>query len=127
MKIRWTLSLSLGLVLFINHGFAHERYYLCGPDEDGCSSESPGTCFCIPYNERAASQRYCLDFNTMRCTPLEESPACNPSMVFANQGSCLATMFQSIPTPPCKVTDFKFCQESHSLLCNQDGQLDSCH
>lgn len=101
-------------------------YFLCGPDEDGCSQDTYQYCNCVPYNEKYAKTPYCLDFDALTCKPVAESPDCQPEFVFKDQGSCLAVIFQSHPEPACPLTTGTFCLEQQSAICAPDGQPDSC-
>ena len=104
-----------------------DRYFICGPDEDGCLEGMYHYCFCIPYDDIEANTPYCLDFDKLKCTPLSKTPNCNSHFVYRNQGECLATIFQSEPTPPCTLTTHSFCIKEHAIICGSSGQLDSCH
>ncbi len=106
---------------------AGEKYYLCGPDEDGCPKDAYEYCFCIPYNYNHAESQYCLDFTQLTCVPLERTKYCDPGLTFKSQGHCLATIFQSIPEPPCKIKSQSFCKEHNSYFCNEDGNPIYCH
>ncbi len=114
-------------LLFFTASFSSDRYFLCGPDEDGCYAGIYQYCSCIPYNDLEANNRYCLDVYVLKCTPLSETPTCNPAFIYKNQGECLATIFQSEPTPPCTVTTHFFCLKEHVSICAPDGQVHSCH
>jgi hypothetical protein len=120
-------SLFCGLLLYVNVGYGSARYILCGPDEDGCPKEGYQYCACIPYDEARAKERYCLDFDRMVCQPLSAAPNCDPSFIFKNQQTCLATIFQSEPEPPCILTTLSFCTKHHTYLCDKDGRSGSCH
>ena len=106
--------------------YSSDRYLLCGPDEDGCFKGMYQHCFCIPYNDLEANNPYCLDFNALKCTPLSKTPNCAPHFTYKNQSECLATIFQSEPTPPCTMTTHIFCLQEHTMICDPNGQLDSC-
>lgn len=114
-------------LILINATHSSDRYFLCGPDEDGCFPDIYQYCACIPFNDFEANTSYCLDFDNLSCTPLSQTKKCEPSLVFKNQGECLATIFQSEPNPPCKITTHAFCLENHSRICAQNGQPNSCH
>jgi hypothetical protein len=122
MKIFWVL-MSL---LFSVNALGSSRYFICGPDEDGCNKRVAQYCSCIPYNDAKANEPYCLDFDAMTCKPISEVSFCYPQLIFKSQGNCLAAMFQSIDTPPCKVTAYDSCVSGHSSICDKDGQLSSC-
>lgn len=122
-----TLSLLLLLFSSMNNGYASNRYFLCGPDEDGCYEEISQYCACIPYDDLEAGRPYCLNFNEMTCTPLSQTPNCDPAFIFQNQGSCLATIYQSEPRPPCSVTTRSYCLEHHTSICDKNGRPESCH
>lgn len=127
-KIKYpTFLISILLLTLINPGYSSDRYFLCGPDEDGCFPDIYQYCACIPYNELEANSPYCLDFSMMTCIPLSKSPYCSPSFIFKNQGECLATIYQSEPLPPCKITTRAFCLENKTSICDPDGQPQSCH
>ena len=101
------------LILSTAITFSAENYFLCGPDEDGCSPDDYRYCICIPRNDIEAEQPFCLDFNTITCLPLSQIPQCPKTDVFKNQSDCVATAFQSEPDPPCGITSKAFCQEQH--------------
>ena len=122
-----TISSLVCLSALMHSSFASERYFMCGPDEDGCIEGSYQYCFCIPYDEQQANRPYCLDFTNLKCTPLEKIPTCPQSFIYANQGECLATIFQSEPIPACKLSTHKFCLEAHAYICDKEGQLNTCH
>lgn len=105
---------------------ASDRYFICGPDEDGCFDDMHQYCACIPYDDLNAERPYCLDFDNLTCRPLSKTPDCKPAHIYKNQGECLATIFQSEPEPPCAVTTHARCLEGHSAFCPPDGQPDSC-
>jgi hypothetical protein len=104
-----------------------DRYFLCGPDEDGCYQEIYQYCSCIPYDDLEANEPFCLDFDKMICLPLSKKQDCSGSFIFSNQGECLATIFHSEPTHPCQLTTYNFCLEQHTFFCAPDGQPESCH
>ncbi|KTC91740.1 hypothetical protein [Legionella cincinnatiensis] len=107
--------------------YCNSRYFLCGPDENGCFSDIYRYCACIPYNDWEANNPYCLDFDKLICTPLSQTMHCDSALIFKNQGECLATIFQSEPTPPCQITTHQFCVEHHTPICDKTGQPNSCH
>ncbi|CAM2981456.1 hypothetical protein LEAN103870_11625 [Legionella anisa] len=113
--------------MMITPSYCSDRYFLCGPDEDGCYPDIYQYCACIPYNDWEASSPYCLDFDKLTCTPLSQTTHCDPGLIFKNQGECLATIFQSEPRPPCKITTHQFCIENHTPICDKTGQPKSCH
>jgi hypothetical protein len=113
-------------LLLASHCYGSDRYFLCGSDEDGCLKGKYQYCFCIPYNELDANKPHCLDFDEFTCTPLLPSSKCKPSFIFRNQAECLATIFQSEPTPPCTIVTHAFCLQEHVTQCDPDGRLDSC-
>lgn len=121
------LLLGFSVLLLMQSSFASERYFICGLDEDGCAEGAYQYCFCIPYDEQEANRPYCLDFNNLKCTPLSKTPDCSRSFIFANQGECLATIFQSEPIPSCRLSTHTFCQEVHAHICDTSGQLNTCH
>jgi hypothetical protein len=107
--------------------YANDKYYLCGPDEDGCSSDEYAYCLCMPEDGALATQPYCLDLIEVSCKPLSLSPQCASEYIFKNQASCLATAFQSEPEPPCAVTNQSFCIKNHIPICEQDAGQATCH
>lgn len=115
------------LLITATSTFSSDRYFLCGSDEDGCLEGMYQYCFCIPYNDIEANNPYCLDFDEFKCTPLTQTPDCKPFFTYRNQSECLATIFQSEPVPPCTITTHSFCLKEHAVICNPEGQLDSCH
>lgn len=123
--VRAMILLS-GLVLNFN-SFAADRYLLCGPDEDGCPENGYQYCACIPYNEIAAAEAFCLDFDLFTCKPLSKSPDCDPNMIYKDQAHCLAVIYQSNDASPCSLTTGRFCKEHHSYICDEDGLPQSCH
>lgn len=104
-----------------------ENYFLCGPDEDGCSPSDYSSCLCMPFDGPESQQPYCLDFNEVACIPLQQQPQCLNGIILNNQSECLATAFQSEPEPPCQTADKSFCQKHHIPLCKRDGGQNSCH
>lgn len=121
------ILIGIGLFIITSSSYCNERYFLCGPDENGCSEDSYQYCTCTPYNNLEANKLYCFDFDNLSCTPVSQTPNCDPSLIFNNQGECLATIFQSEPFPPCSITTHAFCLEHHSKICNPDGEPNSCH
>ncbi len=113
--------------MMITSSYCSDRYFLCGPDEDGCFPDIYQYCVCIPYNDWEANSPYCLDFDKFTCIPLSQTMHCDPGLIFKNQGECLATIFQSEPRPPCKITTHQFCIENHTPICDKMGQPKSCH
>lgn len=120
-------TLILGLGFFTNLSYSGDKYFLCGPDENGCYKGIYQYCSCIPYNEKEANKPYCLDFDTMRCRPLSEVPDCFPALIFKDQAGCVSTIFQSEEDPPCPLTSKSFCEENNTYICEEDGHPDSCH
>lgn len=114
------------LVALAIPSYSSDRYFLCGADEDGCLEGAYQYCFCIPYNDVEANTPYCLDVDALKCTPLSKTINCSSSFVYKNQGECLATIFQSEPMPPCTVTTHSFCLKENVMMCDPNGQLDSC-
>lgn len=115
-----------GLFFYISCSFSSELYFLCGPDEDGCFEGEYKYCACIPLDNEANTP-HCLDFTTLRCTPLSETALCLPHLTFKNQGDCIATMFHSTPTTPCRVKTRDFCIEQHIEFCDHNGEPNNCH
>lgn len=116
-----------GLLSLATLSYSSNRYFICGSDEDGCFAGMYQDCFCIPYNDIEANNPYCLNFDQLKCIPLSQSTNCPPHFIHKNQGECLATIFQSEPTPPCAVTTHSFCLKEHTSICDPNGQLNSCH
>ncbi len=104
----------------------NELYYLCGPDEDGCPAGFEEYCTCTPLNNHQRTKPYCLDFDNMTCEPLSAVSDCSAQHTFKDQGSCLATIFQSEPTPPCKMVTKLFCEDHHVAMCDAKGNPESC-
>jgi hypothetical protein len=119
------ICLILSLFFMIN-AHSSERFFICGGDEDGCLANHPEFCICIPHNDLYENMPFCLDFDEMTCSPLATSPTCESSLVFKNQSTCLATLFQGQPEPPCTTTTRSFCMDNHSIMCPPDGRLSSC-
>lgn len=103
---------------------AGKRYFLCGPDEDGCQADDYQYCVCMPYDEGTANSPYCLDFSDVSCVPLTERPDCGS--IFKNQSDCVAAAFQSETTPPCPVHSESFCLKHHVPLCQADASVSTC-
>ncbi|KTD36748.1 hypothetical protein Lnau_1732 [Legionella nautarum] len=121
------LTTLLFSFLLIFTPLAHsERYYLCGPDEDGCYKEIYQYCACIPVNEEESHKPFCFNFDKLSCTPLSQTPHCDPALTFKNQASCLSMIFQSIPSPACRIHTKVFCLKHNTPICNKDGEPQSC-
>lgn len=120
------LAAGLGLSLFCETGLAADDYLVCGPDEDGCYKNIYQYCNCIPVNKQEGNKPYCLDFDEMRCQPLEQVPDCITSLIFKDQASCVSTVFQSGPKPTCPIKPKAFCQQHNMNLCDEDGHPGSC-
>ena len=114
------------LLILNSMAYSESRYFICGPDEDGCDLNDARYCACIPYDEFNFANPYCLDFNKMRCEPLANVPDCPSALVFKDQGTCFSTIFQSTSSKPCVTTTLKFCQESHAWLCDVTGDPTKC-
>lgn len=74
--------------------------YLCGADEDGCYSNEPDTCLCIAGNPDETS----ICFTYESCVPpdpLTQQCAYN-QINEKTEARCLATLWQSEPTPACR-------------------------
>lgn len=110
-------ALTLILALLCNHAYCSDSYYLCGSDEDGCWDYR--SCACIPAQN--IDTPFCLDLDTLSCSPLAQKPDCYPLFIHKNQSECLATLFQSEPTPPCTLVSETFCIEHHILICDAEG------
>ncbi|GEM_PF-3224840 len=120
-------SLLLALLLLATQSAEAELlYFLCGTDEDGCSDGYEQYCECIPINSQQENQPYCFDFDNMTCQLLPERPECNIALVFTNQASCIATLFQSEAYPPCKVVTQSFCHLHAIFICDATGNIESC-
>ena len=117
----------LTTLAWTNTTYASPRYLLCGPDEDGCPPDGYQFCGAIPYDEVHGAEPYCLDFDKLTCTPISEAPDCNPRDIYQNQSSCVATIFQSEPEPPCPIKTEAFCLKHHTAFCGADGSPASCH
>jgi hypothetical protein len=115
------------LLLYCTLSYSNDAYLLCGPDEDGCPENSYDECVCIPYNSQKGMMPYCFNFDKFLCTPLSETPTCDPRLVFKDQASCMAINFQSEALPPCPLTTKSFCLEHHTAFCDIDGNRASCH
>lgn len=118
------IFILLYALLFHSISYSDPRYFLCGSDEDGCFLDRVQYCACIPLDEDHFPEPYCLDFDNMRCEPLSKVPGC--SLVYKDQGRCLATIHQSEPEPPCSVTTLSFCQQNHAWICDGSGNPDGC-
>lgn len=121
------LLVLVGL-LFHSISYADSRYFLCGPDEDGCFEDQVQHCACVPYDEVNYNKAYCLDFidNSKRCEPLSKIPDCSPYYIYKDQGECLAALFQSEPIPPCRTTTLAYCQQNHAWICEGNGDPRTC-
>jgi hypothetical protein len=128
MKINFlSIATLLFSILQLTNSFAaNTPYFLCGPDEDGCFSGQEQYCACIPYNTAQGSKPYCLNFDNMTCAPLTTYPDCDKNLIFKDQGSCIATIFQSEPTPGCRMVSKSFCEDHHTYICAEDGNPESC-
>ncbi len=115
-----------GLLFYMVSSFSSELYFLCGPDEDGCFEGEYKYCACIPH-DATPNTPHCLDFNTITCKPLSEASNCRPDRVFKNQGDCIATMFHSTPTTPCRVKTRDFCIQQHIIFCDHNAEPSNCH
>ncbi len=124
---KYTLHfIAISFLLFMGVCPAQEQYFLCGPDEDGCNPDEYSSCLCMPYDGPLASQAYCLDFDNLSCVPLSLMPNCPRGDIMKNQASCLATAFQSEPTPPCPLTTKEFCVTHKVAICDKDGGVNTC-
>ncbi|MCC5791469.1 MAG: hypothetical protein JJT82_02510 [Legionellaceae bacterium] len=121
-----TLIFAATLQLSPQVHYSNSLYFLCGPDEDGCSEAMSQHCFCIPYHTVHANTAWCLDMESLSCTPLAQVKHCEPGFQYPSQGHCLAVIFQSTSEPPCRVTSFAYCMENNSYFCEENGQLDRC-
>lgn len=127
MKFNFTFCcLFCSLFFYINISYCSELYFLCGPDEDGCYEEIAQYCACIPHDDEYANRPYCFNFNALTCTPLSLTPNCSSDFTFANQGECLAMIYQSMSKPPCPLTTKKACLLHNTSICAQNGNPDSC-
>jgi hypothetical protein len=124
--MRTTTIVSFCFVCVINISLA-QSYFLCGPDEDGCTEDVYPWCLCIPHDGIVAQQKYCLNFTTLACQPLSTQPLCPPTDIFNSQSDCLATMLQSEATPACPLVDESFCREHHIQRCPADSAIGRCH
>ena len=121
-------KIILGVILFFVFQAIHAQtgfYFLCGPDEDGCPEGDEHYCACIPESV-LPEQPYCLDFDHMTCAPLAKKPGCDNSLIFRDQQSCLATIFQSEPEPPCVKVKQEFCETHVGYMCDESGDPNSC-
>jgi len=116
---------KLFITLFlIQNAYAQSSYFLCGPDEDGCFEGQEQYCACIPVSSEQ-EQPYCLDLDNRTCKPVAQQIDCSEKhIVLPNQGDCLATMFQSVPNPPCKIVTQSFCDTHQVYKCDESG--DNC-
>ena len=119
------LILGLFSSISLSHS-ANPLYFLCGPDEDGCFDEIAQYCSCTPYNTKEAKKPYCFDFNKLTCTPLAQVSDCPADFVYKDQGSCLAVIFQSEPSPPCRLTTKSYCLRHNTSICAENGLPESC-
>ncbi|OGT65965.1 MAG: hypothetical protein A3J38_10305 [Gammaproteobacteria bacterium RIFCSPHIGHO2_12_FULL_45_9] len=106
---------------------AETTYFLCGPDEDGCFDEPDyyRFCACIPQDPISFAEPYCLSWDKMACVPMNKTD-CKNGVSFNTQSACVATLFQSEPTPPCPIKSEHFCKEHAVPICNAEGQTYSC-
>src|SRR5665811_813961 len=126
-KILLLCCFSLFITCSVTPSYAQiPLYYLCGPDEDGCPKGYEQYCACIPYNDQQKMKPYCLDFDKMTCEPVSNVSDCAPDNTYKDQGSCLATIFQSEPTPPCSIVTKTFCEDHHASMCDENGDPESC-
>ena len=119
-------SVLLALILTTQSAYPEQLYFLCGSDEDGCPDGYEKYCQCIPLNVQQENLPYSFDFDNMSCQLLSEQPDCATPLIFKNQASCIATIFQSEPNPPCKVVSESFCHLHFIYVCDQNGNPDSC-
>ena len=128
MRTKLLLKLFfLCLLSYASLSIAEDRYWLCGPDEDGCPEDGDYEfCACIPYDTTYANQPYCLDFDELTCTPLIKQPHCDKHFIFKDQTSCLATIYHSIPDNPCTLTHYSFCAQHQPSFCDANGNPSSC-
>lgn len=103
------------------------RYFLCGPDENGCYDEIYEYCSCIPINETQYDKPFCFNHKSLTCTPLTQTPDCPSVFIYPNQSTCLATIFHSVPDTPCMVKTFAFCKKHNSYICAPNGNPMTCH
>ncbi|HSW92904.1 MAG TPA: hypothetical protein VLJ15_00950 [Gammaproteobacteria bacterium] len=122
----YKILLSIVLLFVFQTTFAESPFYfLCGPDEDGCPEGQEQYCACIPASA-SPEQPYCLNFDARTCAPLIRQPNCARDLIFSNQETCLATIFQSEPEPPCVKVSQSFCSTHSTYVCNEQGDPDSC-
>ncbi|ABS77645.1 hypothetical protein [Coxiella burnetii] len=107
--------------------YGQGKYFLCGPDEDGCGPGEYQWCLCMPYDGALAGEPYCLNFDNVSCVPLAQAPNCPKGDIFKDQGTCLAVAFQSEPEPPCPLVDEQFCRQHHVPVCQKDSGAETCH
>lgn len=119
---------SIALLSSVIHiSFASDRYFLCGPDEDGCFLSDPASCLCMPYDDGLENTPYCMNFNDLTCKPMAEVHQCSQGEVVKNQSDCLATLFQSEAEPACPTVSKSFCEIHHVGLCKKDSDPYSCN
>lgn len=118
--------LFAGLFFYATFSYSSELYFLCGPDEDGCFDDQYQHCACIPH-DNVANTPHCLDFTTMTCKPLSEPTNCRPDLIFKNQSDCVATLFHSTLTTPCRVKTRDFCIQHHIQFCDHNAEPNHCH
>lgn len=119
---RTTLWITFLVLSFSTFAFASGQglYFLCGPDEDGCPSNGYEYCVCIAFDEQQGMHPYCLNFEKGNCIPIKNEPDCDSNLIFDNQASCIATLVQSVPSPPCPLKTRSFCEKHHILICEKD-------
>jgi hypothetical protein len=123
-KEKLMINIIIALLLMTQNAYSESAFYfLCGSDEDGCFEGQEQYCACIPVNSSYANQAYCLDFDNMTCNPLSLDSDCHKNLIYNNQGSCIATLFQSEPYPPCKIVTYTFCQSHNIHICDENGNL----
>ena len=75
--------------------------YLCGNDENGCTN--PLNCICVSADP--SDQSRCLDIQSgdPQCVKPSEKNICATNETDEQtQANCLAMVWQSVKTPPCK-------------------------
>ena len=102
------LIFLIGLCVYVTSSYATDMYFLCGPDEDGCFDDDYTSCICIPQDDNPNTP-YCLYFHNLEFVPFSKKIRCPQTLIFNDQGSCLATIFHSTPTTPCHVKTRDFC------------------
>ena len=125
MKI-WSIIFWMAFSVQLSCSYAAKLYFLCGPDEDGCFAEDYSACACIPQDPEP-NQPYCLNFNTLLCTPISAAANCPSRLIFKDQAHCLSTIFQSMPEPVCETHTLDFCREHHIQFCAGNGEPKNCH